>query len=120
MKVEEIIEIIRLCVGLISQKISSLNRRHWDFGVLSLVSWASNCLKARSHYQKIQVQAISAAVVDLYVKTEEQICKLQQEYENHNFVNEWRDVLVESIHADLAQLWLYLAGNFKNLKIFMN
>ncbi|CAH0553483.1 unnamed protein product [Brassicogethes aeneus] len=115
-KTQEILEIIRLCSGLISQKINLLNRRHWDFGVLSLVSWASNILKARSHYNKIQVQALFAAVANLFICTEKQIQKLTEESENNNYVSEWKDVLVESIHADLAQLWLYLAEQFESLE----
>ncbi|KAG5874665.1 hypothetical protein JTB14_012946 [Gonioctena quinquepunctata] len=88
-KFQQIIEIVRLCSSLMEHKFGSLSQRHWDFAVLSLVSWATNCLKARAIHDEYQFQAL------LSVKSA--------------YVDEWQDVLVETIHGDLAQLWLYLA-----------
>nr|CAH7760823.1 unnamed protein product [Callosobruchus chinensis] len=109
-KYQQILETIRLCASLMKHKFSSLTQRHWDFGVISLVSWASNCLKNRSSYEKIQVQALFSEVVQLFINADDQIKTMKDQNMKSSYVSEWDDVLVESIHGDLAQLWLYLAG----------
>ncbi|CAH1975524.1 unnamed protein product [Acanthoscelides obtectus] len=108
-KYQQILETIRLCASLMKHKFNSLTQRHWDFGVISLVSWASNCLKNRSSYQKIQVQALFSEVVQLFINADNQIKGMKEDNVKSSYVSEWDDVLVESIHGDLAQLWLYLA-----------
>lgn len=59
-KTQEIVEIVRLCSELMKNKFGSLSRRHWDFGVLSLVSWASNCLKARASFERHEVNFVNS------------------------------------------------------------
>ncbi|XP_018571354.1 E3 ubiquitin-protein ligase listerin isoform X2 [Anoplophora glabripennis] len=108
-KAQEIVEVVRLCSGLMKHKFSSLSRRHWDFGVLSLVSWASNCLKSRASFEKYEFQALLIAVANHYISTDNQIKLMKEQELKSSYIDEWRDVLVESIHSDLAQLWLYLA-----------
>ncbi|CAG9822593.1 unnamed protein product [Phaedon cochleariae] len=108
-KTQEIIEIVRLCSSLMKYKFNSLSQRHWDFAVLSLVGWASNCLKTRAAHDKYQFQALLVAVMKLYVNVDNQIKEIQNQSVKSNFIEEWKDVLVESIHCDLAQFWLYLA-----------
>lgn len=46
----------------------------------------------------------------LYVNTDTQIRLLKEKGVSNNYIDEWEDVIVESIHNDLLQLWLYLAG----------
>lgn len=50
------------------------------------------------------------ATVKLYVNTDNQIKKMKEQDMKSNYIDEWEDVLVESIHGDLAQIWFYLAG----------
>ncbi|KAJ8985103.1 hypothetical protein NQ317_019789 [Molorchus minor] len=106
---QEIVEIIRLCSSLMRNKFTSLSRRHWDFGVLSLVSWASNCLKGWASYEKYEFQALLSAIVSLFTNTDNQIQKIKEDNVKSDYIDEWEQILVESIHADLAQLWLNLA-----------
>ncbi|KAJ8918958.1 hypothetical protein NQ315_016860 [Exocentrus adspersus] len=108
-KAQEIIEIVRLCSELMRNKFNCLSRRHWDFGVLSLVSWASNCLRARASFEKYEFQALLVAVVNHFINTDNQIKLMKAQELKHSCIDEWQDVLVESIHTDLAQLWFYLA-----------
>nr|XP_023024069.1 E3 ubiquitin-protein ligase listerin [Leptinotarsa decemlineata] len=108
-KSQQILEIIRLCSSLMKLKFSSLRQRDWDFSVLSLVSWASNCLKARAVHGKHEFQALLVAVVKLYVNIDSQVKKMKEQSIRISYIDEWEDVLVESVHGDLAQIWLYLA-----------
>ncbi|XP_050511017.1 E3 ubiquitin-protein ligase listerin [Diabrotica virgifera virgifera] len=116
---QEIVEVIRLCAAMMEHKFNTFSQRHWDFAVLSLVSWATNCLKFKDSYDSLQYQAILCSVVSLYVNTDNKIKELKQKDVSSSFVDEWQDVLVESIHSDLLQTWLYLADKLKDKKDIM-
>lgn len=110
---QEIIEIIRVCAGMMKTQFESLGQRHWDFAILSLVSWASNCFKFRASYETHQYQAMLSAVIDLYVNTDNRIKLLEEKGIRSNYIDEWNDVLMENIHCDLLQTWLYLADQLR-------
>lgn len=51
------------------------------------------------------------SVTELYIVTCTRIAQLKEEQTDLIYANEWEDVLLEGIHADLAQIWIFLAGN---------
>ncbi|KAF7277773.1 hypothetical protein GWI33_009194 [Rhynchophorus ferrugineus] len=106
-KVEQIIQSVRSCTVLIKQQ--AIPQNHWDFVVLSLVSWTSNCYKARNFLNQFQHQSMLVSVTQLYMAVCDRVMNFREEQCNENFVNEWDDVLLESIHADVALTWIYLA-----------
>lgn len=50
------------------------------------------------------------AIVKLFVTTDRKVKTLREQNVNNSFINEWDDVLYESIHDDFAVMWMYLAG----------
>ncbi|RZC42281.1 E3 ubiquitin-protein ligase listerin [Asbolus verrucosus] len=106
---EEIIQVIRLFSKLITDKFECLNRQHWDFGVISLSSWASNCWKLRSGYHNEQIRALMVAVADFYVSLDGKMGEMKRNGVKSDFVEEWEDLFLPNIHTDLLQLFLYLS-----------
>ncbi|CAG9765141.1 unnamed protein product [Ceutorhynchus assimilis] len=106
----KIIRSIRKCTMLMEKL--KLTQRYWDFIVLSLVSWASNCFKARRQIHQYQYQAMLVSVSELYISVCKRIEKLKIEQPNSNFISEWEDILLEGIHADIARIWYFLADHF--------
>lgn len=45
--------------------------------------------------------------------TDNQINSMIKRDLRSRYIDEWRDVLLETIHGDLAQIWLYLAEQFE-------
>ncbi|XP_044263006.1 E3 ubiquitin-protein ligase listerin [Tribolium madens] len=109
---ETVIEVIRLFTKLIEVKFENLSRQHWDFGVISLASWASNCYKLRSGYDNEQNQAFMATVSEFFIVLNEKITELKRNNVKSGFVDEWEELFLPNIHLDLVQLWLYLSEQF--------
>ncbi|CAG9858317.1 unnamed protein product [Phyllotreta striolata] len=117
-----IVEIIRLCSCMMKSKFQCFNQKHWDFGIISLVSWASNCLKAKVLFDTYQYQSLLCAVVNLYVNTDAQMRHLKEQKIPCSYIDEWEEILVESTHNDLLQIWLYLADQLnrkQNITTFL-
>lgn len=64
-----------------------------------------------------QYQSMLVSVTELYVVTCARIAQLKEEQTDMIYANEWEDVLLEGIHADLAQIWIFLAGNVILLRL---
>ncbi|EEZ97459.2 E3 ubiquitin-protein ligase listerin isoform X2 [Tribolium castaneum] len=109
---EVVIEVIRLFTRLIKVKFENLSRQHWDFGVISLASWASNCCKFRSGYDSGKNQAFMVAISEFYIALNEKINELKRNNVKSGFVDEWEELFLPNVHLDLVQLWLYLAEQF--------
>lgn len=54
---QTVVEIIRYCTTLVEFNSKLLSRKHWDFGVISLVSWTENILKAKAQFEDAGVSA---------------------------------------------------------------
>lgn len=50
------------------------------------------------------------ALTTLYQATCNKIAKLKEANEESSRVQEWEDVLIENVHANLTKLWLFAAG----------
>lgn len=56
------------------------------------------------------MQAFILSVTNLFVNIEKQINSLEEGNVKSKYVDDWRDLFMESIHSDLLQLWFYLSG----------
>ncbi|XP_050305694.1 E3 ubiquitin-protein ligase listerin [Anthonomus grandis grandis] len=88
-------------------------QRSWDFIVITLASWTSNCLHARRILDRLEYQALLVSVVNLYLAVCDKIEEFRKESINVSSLNEWDDVLHDGVHSDIAHLWIFLAEHFK-------
>lgn len=52
---QKIVEVIRYFSALLKHCPQSLGRKHWDFGVISLVAWTENILKVKARFDNVCV-----------------------------------------------------------------
>ncbi|XP_030758114.1 E3 ubiquitin-protein ligase listerin [Sitophilus oryzae] len=112
-KSELIVQIIRFCSQVI--QYGDLSDDQWDFVVLSLIPWSANCYRAKHLLKNFQYQAFLVAVSNLFTSVSRAISKFKFENTHEHHVNEWEEVLLESIHTDMLQTWLILAYDFTNV-----
>lgn len=65
-------------------------------------------------------QRIVIALTTLYQATCNKIAKLKQANEETSRVQEWEDVLIENVHANLTKLWLFAAGKLNPSLLLFN
>lgn len=92
------------------------SRQHWDFAVISLSAWSANCLKLRTHYAKPQIQRLFVAIINLFVALSQKIAvlKVEQQQQKMAYVEEWEDLLLPNIQADLLDLWYFIVNQFND------
>ncbi|XP_066152599.1 E3 ubiquitin-protein ligase listerin [Euwallacea fornicatus] len=109
----QVIDVVEKCTYLMEN--CELTTKYWDLIVLSMDAWSSNCLKyASSLVNEYQYQRLVVAIGELFIKTCEKIKKLKSEKSESNYVEEWEDIIVENVHSQLAQIWLFFADYFNH------
>lgn len=60
----------------------------------------------------LQLQALFCAIVKLFVTTDQKVKLCKEQNINISHIKDWENLLSETIHDDLAVMWMYLAGKF--------
>ncbi|XP_025830695.1 E3 ubiquitin-protein ligase listerin isoform X2 [Agrilus planipennis] len=111
-----LIEVIRLMSSIIEQNGDLLSSARWDFTVVAYTTWLENVLKMNNQFKKIELEALLAAMSNLFVAIRKHILYLYKQlpYVAKATIDEWKNLFAADVHRFNIELWLHFVEYYQN------